>query len=298
MCNSLAPGDTLSARALVVSEGGEELLTDIHMETSALGSISELSQFIETGEFRYAAQHINQADGKRNGVRWFEWLIRPSLGDLNVTTEDFVRAVESTDLALELDMRVIEDALTWLDRQPSNTRLTINVSSGSFSNRLFPSHVCLLINDSTVLPGQLCFNVSLHNAIGNLSGTTRFVRTVRQLGCKVSLDAGTPGNPVLGLFAPMGLVEFLKVDCNWELDAPNGEVHGQNLESIIEFGQRMQLKIIAQDVDNQTQLELIRNLAVDYYQGRVDGEPQIIVGGDADIEEPFDDFYIELNRSA
>ena len=75
------------------------------MNKSVLGSISELSQFIESGEFRYAAQHIKQVDGKSSGARWFEWLVRPSLEDPTVTTSDFIRAVESTDLALDLDMR-------------------------------------------------------------------------------------------------------------------------------------------------------------------------------------------------
>jgi EAL domain-containing protein (putative c-di-GMP-specific phosphodiesterase class I) len=266
------------------------------MGTSALGSISELSQFIETGEFRYAAQHVNQVDGKSGGSRWFQWLIRPRLDNPSATTEDFIQAVESTDLAMDLDMRVIEDALRWLDRQPSNTRLTINVSSGSFANRLFPSHVSLLINDSTVLPGQLCFGITLHNAIGNLSGATRFIKTVRRLGCQVAVGAGVPGNPVLGLFAPMGLIEYLKIDFKWVVIDEDNKLHRQTLESAVEFGQRMNLNIIADGVDNNTQMEFIRGMGVEYYQGYIDGEPQIVVG--AGLTDEDDDSIAEIDRSA
>lgn len=268
------------------------------MRKSALGSISELSQFIETGEFRYAAQHIKQVDGKSSGTRWFEWLIRPSLDDPSVTTADFITAVESTDLALDLDTRVIKDALLWLDRQPSNTRLTINVSSGSFSNRLFPNHISSLIRESNVLPGQLCFDITVHDSIGNLSGATRFVKTVRRLGCLVALDDGVPGNPVLGLFGPMGLVDYLKIDRKWVVVAADSESQRKTLESVVDFGQRMNLELIAEGVDNHTQMMIIRDMGVEYYQGYIDGEPQIIVGVDADADAEDDDVLTHLNRSA
>lgn len=266
------------------------------MKTSALSSISELSQFVESGEFRYAAQHIKQVDGKSSGTRWFEWLIRPRLDDPTVTVGDFIRAVESTGLALDLDMRVIKEALHWLDRQPSNTRLTINVSSASFANRLFPSHVSSLISDSTVLPEQLCFDITVHNAISNLSGATRFVKTVRRLGCLVALDDAVPGNPVLGLFGPMGLVDFLKIDRKWVVEAVNSDSHRQSLESIVDFGQRMNLKIIAEGVDNHTQMAIIREMGVEYYQGYIDGEPQIIVSAEVAAEEQ--DLFASVNLSA
>ena len=269
------------------------------MKKSVLGSVCELSQFIESGEFRYAAQHIKQTDGKSSGARWFEWLVRPRLEDPSVTTGDFIAAVESTDLTLDLDMRVIKDALFWLDRQPSNTRLTINVSAGSFANRLFPNHVASLINESTVLPRQLCFDITVHHAIGNLSGATRFVKAVRQLGCLVALDDGVPGNPVLGLFGPMGLVDYLKIDRQWVVGAADSESHRQTLESVVDFGQRMNLLIIAEGVDNHSQLEIIREMGVEYYQGYIDGEPQIIVGAEigADIDE-IEEALSSLNRSA
>jgi EAL domain-containing protein (putative c-di-GMP-specific phosphodiesterase class I) len=265
------------------------------MSKSALGSVTELSQFIETGEFRYAAQYIKAVDGKSNGVRWFEWLLRPRFQDPTTTTSAFIQAVESVDLALDMDMRVIADALHWLDRQTSNTRLTINVSSGSFANRLFASHVTSLIEESTIIPEQLCFDITVHDAVGNLSGATRFVRAVRRLGCKVALDDGVPGNPVLGLFGPMALVDFLKIDRRWVTAAPESESHRQTLESVVDFGQRMNLKIIAEGVDNQTQLKLIRDLDVEYYQGYIDGEPQLV---DIAEEEAETDLSNQLNRSA
>jgi EAL domain-containing protein (putative c-di-GMP-specific phosphodiesterase class I) len=248
------------------------------MKESSLRSVAELSKFIELGEFRYAAQIIRPATSEDSPLHWYEWLIRPRLADPSVTTTDFIHAVVSLDLSLDLDMRAVRDALIWLDQQPVTTHLTVNVSAASFANRHFAKFVQARIKQSHIQPEQLCFDLTVHDAVGDLSSATQFIKTMRRLGCQIALDDGVPGNPVLGLFAPLGFIDYLKIDRRWVGPAPESQSHRETLESVIDYGKRLGLSLIAEGVDNEHHLKLIRDLEVDFYQGFIHGEPQIIAG--------------------
>ncbi len=251
----------------------------------SIHSVAELGQFIETGPLRYAAQQIQHSFDPKVGQRWYEWLVRPHLA--GVTTGDFITAVESMHFALDLDQRIVRDAIRWLDRQPITTRLTINVSSDSISNHLFTRYVASLLNESTVMPEQICFDLLVSDAIGDLSGASRFIRSMRDLGCAIALDSGVPGNPVLNLFGPMGHIDYFKIDQQWVRQAPVSGVHRATLESIAEFGRRLGIELIAVGVDGEPHLHLIRELGIDYYQGFVSGKPVLITewGLDPDASE-------------
>lgn len=251
---------------------------------SQLRSVARLSEFIEAGRFRYAAQPIHDSRGG-GAPRWYEWLVRPDFGDPDLTTEEFVQAVESVELALDMDTRISADALQWLGRQSSNTQLTINVCGASMSNHLFSSHIVHLIESSHVVPDQVCFDLAVHAALGDLSGATRFVKTMRRLGARVALDNGIPGNPVLGLFGPLGFINYLKIDRKWVSAAPTSPSHRETLESIVDYAKRLDLAIIAEGVDSAQQLELINELGIEYYQGYIDGEPMVVAMSDDGKQE-------------
>ncbi len=226
----------------------------------------------------YAAQQIKPVTPKPGSERWFEWLVRPPLEDQKLSTTDFIHAVESLGLALDLDTRIVRDAMSWLDIQPINTRLCINVSTASLVNRHFSEFVAMTLQQSHLLPSQVCFDITLHDSAGHFAGASRFIRLVRDLGCVVALDMGSPGNPLLGMLAPMGMVDFLKIDQNCVQTAPKSHVHMELLESLVDYGKRLNLPLVAKGVDSERQLDLLRSLSVDYYQGFIDGEPVVVAG--------------------
>lgn len=245
------------------------------IERSNLSSVTKITRFIESGRFRYAAQPIHSIRGDSR-VNWYEWLVRPDFGSPELTTLEFIQAVESLELGLELDTRTSADAMQWLEQQQPGTRLTINVSGAAVSNHMFSSHMVALIENSRVDAEQICFDLAVHAALSDLSGATRFVKTMRRLGCQIALDNGIPGNPVLGLFGPLGFINYLKVDRKWVTSAPASPSHRETLESIVDYAKRLELGVVVEGVDGQEQLDLVRALEVDYYQGYLKGEPLVV----------------------
>lgn len=246
------------------------------MRRKLLQSVAELSQFIESGDLQYAAQHISETWPANGPGRWFEWLLRPQMDDPDLSTREFIDAVESLELSLDLDLRIVQDAIAWLDLQPINTRLFINVSTATLSNQHFTEFVVNTIEQGHLVPGQVCFDMTLNNGAEHFTGVSRFIRTVRELGCKIALDMDDRGNALLGLLAPLGLIDFLKVQPAWVRAAPESPAHRQSLQSLCDYGRRLGVPLVAKGVDSEAQLDLIRELGVDYYQGFIDGEPQLV----------------------
>lgn len=264
----------------------------VTMRRSQLSSVAQLSDLIEHGEMSYAAQQIKPVTPRSGSERWFEWLVRPPLEDHSLSTADFINAVESLDLSLDLDTRIVKDALGWLDMQPINTRLCINVSTATLVNRHFSEFVVSTLQQSHLLPSQVCFDITLHESAGHFAGVSRFIRVVRQAGCVVALDMGMPGNALLGMLAPLGLVDYLKVDRAIVQAAPGSPVHREMLESLVDYGKRLNLPLVATGVDSERHLELLTELEVEYYQGFLDGEPVIVAG------QGFRDQFDPVERSA
>ncbi|MEM9530939.1 MAG: EAL domain-containing protein [Pseudomonadota bacterium] len=246
------------------------------MQRSQLNSVAELSQLIEEGELSYAAQAIRPVGRARGSHRWFEWLVRPPISDPNLTVRDFILAVESLDLSLDLDTRIVRDALAWLDQQPINTRLCINVSTATLVNRHFSEFVTTALDNSHLLASQVCFDIALSDAEGHFAGVSRFIRVVQARGCEVAVDLAAKGNALLGMLAPLGLVNYLKIDHTCVQAAPTSPAHRELMESLCEYSARLDLPVIAKGVDSDVHRDLLAELGVDYYQGFVDGEPVLV----------------------
>ncbi len=244
--------------------------------TNLLGSVAGLTDFIESGHIRYSARAVVATHARSAGRRWFSWHLQPNVGDLSVTPEEFTRAVYSLDLGLDMDIRSFRDGLDWLSSQPFATRLSIPISPSSLDNRLFARHVIDGIDHHPLVPEQLCFSIDVVEAISNLSSVTFFVREIRQMGCKVSLTNGSPGNPVLALFGPLGYLDYLEIGERWVGPAPTSQSHRNTLESLVEYAQRMGLRVIADGVDTNAHKLLLTEFGVDFLQGEAVGAEEVV----------------------
>lgn len=247
------------------------------MSRRGLKSLSELSAFLEAGGFGYAVQRIHAVEQGRGD--WFEWLVRPNLGE-EVSTDEFIEAVNALGLGLDLDMRTATDGIRWLAEQPDDTWLTINVTGDAIATSMFTRHLCQQFEHTGVDPSRICFDLAVHDALGDLSGATRFVKAMREMNCCIALDNGVPGNPVLGLFGPLGMVDYVKIDRRWVVAAPESEAHAETLKSIVDHAHRLGLRVIAEGVDSEAQLTIAHQLGINFYQGFIDGEPRVIARHD------------------
>jgi EAL domain-containing protein (putative c-di-GMP-specific phosphodiesterase class I) len=230
-----------------------------------------MSKLTFRGELGFATQRINAVHGCADGD-WMEWLVRPQ----GLDTEQFIAAVESLEETLVLDRLVTVKALSWLEHQPSNTRLSVNVFASTISQPEFLEFVLQQLDQYAISSDQLCFEITEHHAITHLGTAQVFCQRVRATGVLIALDDVGNGTFHSGLLGPLKMVDCLKVDRNWVAAAPASSVHRDKVQELIALARENDLIVVVEGIETEQHLEMARELGAEFYQGYLDGMPAAV----------------------
>lgn len=184
-----------------------------------------------------------------------------------IPPNSFIPAAERFDIMSSIDSWVVKNTLQIMQNtQYKNISFSINLSGQSLSDFKFMQNCISQITDSEINPTQLCFEITETAMIANLSNAIRSVSTLRGLGCKIALDDFGSG---LSSFAYLKNlpVDYLKIDGSLIKDLENDKVNVTMVKSIIHIGHSMGLETIAEYVENDVVLDILRDLEIDFVQG-------------------------------
>jgi diguanylate cyclase (GGDEF)-like protein len=261
-------------RIHVYHEQDENLLK----RDSELQWVTRIPQALDENRFELYAQLISPAQENSDNRVHYELLLR--LRDKNgqiVSPGVFLPVAERYQLAGRLDRWVVAHALQWLARHPDVSKTValwgINLSGQSLSEESFLEFVLQQLDETAIFADQICFEITETAAIANLTGAVRFINSLKQRGCRFALDDFGSG---LSSFAYLKNlpVDFVKIDGVFVKDIIDNPLDFAMVRSINEIGQLMDKKTIAEFVENETILDKLRSLGVDYVQGYGIGRPQ------------------------
>jgi diguanylate cyclase (GGDEF)-like protein len=190
---------------------------------------------------------------------------------------DFLSAAERYQLMEELDRWVVTRTLQLLEPHAARlartgTRFAINLSGQSLGSEQFLPFVQDRIVASSVPPEMLCFEITESVAVANLQLAQTFMHTLKRTGCKFSLDDFGTG---LSSFAYLKLfpVDTLKIDGSFIRDISSNVVSQSVVAAISEVARVMQLDSVAEFVQDEETLVLLRKLGITWAQGYLFGQP-------------------------
>ena len=179
----------------------------------------------------------------------------------------FIPAAERFDIMSSVDSWVIKNTLLIMQEEKfKNINFSINLSGQSLGDLTFMENCITQLEESAVNPERLCFEITETAMIANLSNAIRSVSILQGLGCKIALDDFGSG---LSSFAYLKNlpVDYLKIDGSLIKDLETDPVNVTMVKSIIHIGQSMNLETIAEYVENDAILNILRDLKIDYVQG-------------------------------
>jgi PAS domain S-box-containing protein len=178
---------------------------------------------------------------------------------------------ERLDAVYDIDLWVVERAMQLAAEQPGMC-LQINLSGRSVGDPRLTDEVERLIARYGVNPEQLTFEITETALIGNLSEARRFADRVRDLGCELALDdfgSGYASFRYLRIFP----IDLVKIDGEYVVDLVDNPQDQVLVRALVQVCQAYGIHTVAEFVQDEPTLRLLRELGVDYVQGYLIGRP-------------------------
>ncbi|MEG4811226.1 EAL domain-containing protein [Microcoleus sp. F8-D3] len=233
--------------------------------------ISKISRALETNRFCLYYQKIVSITSKPL-VEHYEILIRmlDENGKL-VSPNEFIPAAERYGLITEIDSWVIETFFSKYHNLPEKDDLTqglytINLSGASISNNQFMRFLIEQFSRYKVPPRTIGFEITETAAIANFEQARYFMTELKKLGCCFALDDFGSGLSSFAYLINLP-VDYLKIDGAFVKNISHNLISQALVEGFNRIAHAMNLETIAEFVEDETILEKLREIGVDYAQG-------------------------------
>jgi len=239
-----------------------ELRQRVALETDLHAAI-EKQEFILHFQPQYNQGH--EIVGAEALVRWqhpVRGLIMPG---------QFISLAESTGQIVALGQWVLQEACYMLQHwasQPSlrHLVLSVNVSPKQYLQPNFVAEVQQMLADSGINPGNLKLELTESMLVDNVEDIIAKMAVLRQLGVCFSLDDFGTGYSSLSYLKRLPF-DQLKIDQSFVRDMLNGHDHESIVNAIISLAQSLKLEILAEGVETEAQLNVLKDLGCEIFQG-------------------------------
>ncbi len=191
----------------------------------------------------------------------------------------FIPTAEHFDLMPAIDRWVVSAALAahsplgtgheW----PRESILAINLSGDTLGDKSFPAFVRGELERFHVNPRSLCFEITETAAISDIASARSFIKEFKSIGCQFSLDDFGSGMSSFGYLRNLP-VDYLKIDGSFIRNICRDSIDLAMVESINHIGHIMGKQTIAEFVEDDPTIALLRKIGVDCAQGYGIGEPK------------------------
>ncbi len=275
----LRDADTAMYRAKAMGKA-QSVIFSPELRTLAVERLqleNELRHAIEREEFRLFYQPIYELEKEK--IIGFEALIRwnhPKRG--LIMPSDFINVAEESGLILEIDQWVLRRACSqmeiWHSTFPNYQDLVINVniSSKQFSQINFVDSVEQMLIETGLDPRCLKLEITERVVIENKTQAINVFSQLKLLGINLQVDDFGTGYSSLSYLQNFP-IEGIKIDMSFiqEIDKP-----GKNtdlVKTILLMAHNLGMDAIAEGVETENQLLLLKGLSCSYAQGYVLSHP-------------------------
>ncbi len=231
---------------------------------------ARISAALDDGRFELYRMPIMALKHREEGEH-YEILVRmrDEQGKI-VSPEHFIAAAERYNITPAIDRWVIENTFRWLvseaDERERLTMCAINLSGQSLGDDKFLPFIIEQFQKSGLDASKICFEITETSAVASFSQANRFIRSLKELGCKFSLDDFGTGMSSFNYLKQFP-VDYLKIDGSFVRGILNDPIDREMVRSINEIGRLTGKLVIAEFAENPEIIETLRQLGVDYAQG-------------------------------
>lgn len=156
---------------------------------------------------------------------------------------------------------------------PSCARLSINISPSQFFEANFVDKIIQRLSIHKVAPACIELEITESTVMQDIRGTMNKIETLKSLGIRFALDDFGTGYSSLS-YLKLLPVDVLKIDRSFVKDAVDPESSDVAiLKTIIAMARHLKLLVVAEGVETESHLQLLREHHCDNYQGYLYSRP-------------------------
>lgn len=204
----------------------------------------------------------------------YEVLVRMEHEGELLSPGSFLPSAERLGLMSKIDRWVVSKVVEMVasHNEKKNRLFTINISADTVMDVSFVPFVKSLIDDKNIGASLLCFEISESVALANFVETQSTLQSLADMGCSGSLDDFGSGFSSLNYLRDLSL-EYLKIDGSFIRNMSKNRVDAAMVDGVNKVGQVMNLRTVAELVENEITVRLLQKMGVDYAQGYHCGKP-------------------------
>ncbi len=203
-------------------------------------------------------------------VRWNH----PKMGLLQPL--DFIPLAEETGFITTIDEWVVgtvcNQVKSWTQAGLPPVCITVNLSARLFQKAGFASLVSAIIKETGMSPGSLDLEITETLAMDNIQLTASQLRLLSEMGIRISIDDFGTGYSSLNYLKRLPIGR-LKIDRSFIKDIATDPDDRAIINAVIAMAHNMKMKVLAEGVETEDQLNFLRQAGCDELQGFLYSRP-------------------------
>ena len=236
---------------------------------------SRLRQAVEARQLAlYYQPQVDTLSGELIGM---EALIRWCQPDGSMVPPDkFIPIAEECGLIVAIGAWVLREACrqqqAWLQEGISRVPVGVNLSARQFDDATLLATIQAALAESGLPPAYLDLELTESLVMGNPEHTRQLLAECKQLGLQLSVDDFGTGYSSLSYLKRFP-IDRLKIDRSFIADIVTEADDAAIAQTIIAMAHTLRLEVIAEGVETEAQLALLRRWRCDAYQGYLCSRP-------------------------
>ncbi|MDJ0711597.1 MAG: GGDEF domain-containing response regulator [Woeseiaceae bacterium] len=234
-----------------------------------------LHEALDREELTLAYQPI--LDVASNEVVALEALLRWQQADGSyIGPEEFVTIAEESGLMLRTGEYVLSRACqrtaAWRAAGIELSHVCVNVAKVQLMSPDFVVAVQRILAENQLDPGSLELEISERGVLSGDYQIIAHLQELKNLGVRLSIDDFGTGDSAIAYLKELP-VDALKIDRSYIAGFGGDGKHTAIASAMVALGQRLDLTVVAEGVESVEQLDLLRELGCDCYQGFLAAKP-------------------------
>ena len=220
---------------------------------------------------------VSISDGRLVG---FEALLRWYHRDTGfIPPAKFIPVAEQSGLIQPITVWILRETsrqlAEWQKISPDYADLivSVNISGKHLSNDDLIDDVENALADSGIRPETLKLEVTESSAMENAEHTINLLNRLKKIGVQLSIDDFGTGFSSLSYLQRLPF-DTLKIDRSFVYSVGEQGENSEILQTIISLAKSLRMRVIAEGIETESQLAVLRNLGCDYGQGYLLAKPK------------------------